>query len=158
MKPAKKSAGIVLYRIKATGTEVLLVHPGGPFWAKKDSGAWSIPKGEFGESVNPLDEAIREFREETGYEVTGNFIPLTPCRMKSGKTIFAWACEGDLDADRITSNLFSLEWPPHSGRTQTFPEVDKAGWFGSDEALRKIIPAQADFVRQTISITTGRTK
>jgi predicted NUDIX family NTP pyrophosphohydrolase len=126
---------------------VLIVHPGGPFWAKKDEGAWSIPKGEYGEGEDPRACALREFEEETGRALPrGELIELGTAKQRSGKVVTAWAAEGDLDADAITSNEFEMEWPPRSGRMRSFPEVDRAGWFGLDEAAAKLNPAQAVFL------------
>ena len=143
----KHSAGILLYRIRAGAVEVLLVHPGGPFWAKKDLGAWSIPKGEHEEGEDAMACALREFTEETGSApAPGELIDLGTVKQKAGKVVQAWALEGDLDADAIRSNTFELEWPPRSGRRQTFPEVDRAGWFSAEAAREKLIPAQAAFV------------
>jgi predicted NUDIX family NTP pyrophosphohydrolase len=122
--------------------EVFLVHPGGPFWAKKDQGAWSIPKGEFEAGEDALATARREFEEETGQAIEGKFIALTPCRQRSGKIVHAWAVEADLDADAIRSNTFEIEWPPRSGRKQAFPEVDRAAWFDLDEARARMLPGQ----------------
>ena len=121
---------------------MFLAHPGGPFWAKKDAGAWGIPKGEIGEREDPLVAARREFLEETGFPVDGRFIELTPVRQKAGKVVHAWAAEGDCDAGAIRSNLFSMEWPPKSGRMREFPEVDRAAWLGMDEAREKILDGQ----------------
>ena len=132
-----------MYRKKAGELQVLLVHPGGPFWKNKDLGAWSIPKGELAKDEEPLSAAIREFKEETGIDVDGKFLSLSPIRQKSGKTVLAWAVEGNLDAAAIVSNTFSFEWPPKSGRWQEIPEVDKAGWFTLEEAAEKINVAQA---------------
>jgi predicted NUDIX family NTP pyrophosphohydrolase len=132
--------------------EVLLVHPGGPFFVKKDLGAWSIPKGEFADGEDPQQAAIREVQEETGYNVEGPFIPLNPITQKGGKKVYAWAAEGDLDALTIVSNTFALEWPPRSGRTQDFPEVDRAGWFPPDEAREKIKLAQAALIDELLTI------
>lgn len=143
-----------MYRKKNHGVEVFLVHPGGPFWAKKDIGAWSMPKGEFAPDENPLDAALREFQEETGSPAMGNFVALTPRRQPSGKTIFAWAFEGDIDADQIVSNTFTMEWPPHSGNMQEYPEVDRAGWFSLDEAKQKIIKGQVGFIEELGQILT----
>ncbi len=123
--------------------EVFLVHPGGPFWARKDLGAWSIPKGEIEPGRDELAEARRELREETGVEVEGKFRPLKPVKQAGGKSVHAWAIEADCDADRIVSNTFSLEWPPRSGKQQSFPEVDRAAWFDLPAARQKINPAQA---------------
>ena len=126
---------------------MLLVHPGGPFWANRDAGAWSIPKGEYDEGEDPQACARREFQEETGTELPpGALAELGTVRLKSGKDVVAWAAEGDLDPDAIMSNEFELEWPPRSGRTESFPEVDRAGWFGLDGAREKLNPAQASFV------------
>jgi predicted NUDIX family NTP pyrophosphohydrolase len=126
---------------------VLLVHPGGPFWARKDAGAWSVPKGEHGDDEDPRECARREFEEETGTALPpGELAELGAVRLKSGKRVAAWAAEGDLDPEGITSNTFEMEWPPRSGRMQAFPEVDRAGWFGLDEAREKLNPAQAPFL------------
>jgi predicted NUDIX family NTP pyrophosphohydrolase len=143
--PAKRSAGILLHRRSDDGTlEVLLVHPGGPFWAKKDLGAWSIPKGEYEDDEDALAAARREFAEELGSPAAdGELVALGEVRQKSGKVVTAWALEGDIDADTVTSNTFTMEWPPRSGRTREFPEVDRAAWFGLDEARERILPAQA---------------
>ena len=139
---AKKSAGLLLYRLRNGGIEVFLVHPGGPFWAKKDQGAWTIPKGEIEPDEEPLQAAIREFAEETGTAVSGAFRPLPSCRQAGGKTIFAWAIEGAIDAEAVKSNTFEMEWPPRSGKRRAFPEVDRAQWFALDEAQRRINKAQ----------------
>jgi predicted NUDIX family NTP pyrophosphohydrolase len=144
--PAKQSAGILLYRIRAGVLEVFLVHPGGPFWARKDAGAWSIPKGEFEQGEDPLEHAKREFLEETGFPVDGDFRPMTPVRLGSGKTVHAWTNEGDIDAASIRSNLFSMEWPPKSGRQQAFPEVDRGGWFDLAAARVKLQEGQLGFL------------
>ncbi len=143
--PAKRSAGILLHRRSSDGAlEVLLVHPGGPFWAKKDLGAWSIPKGEYEDGEDALAAARREFAEELGSPAAdGELVALGEVRQKSGKVVTAWALEGDIDADAVTSNTFTMEWPPRSGRTREFPEVDRAAWFGLDEARERILPAQA---------------
>lgn len=144
---AKRSAGILLHRAGKAGREVLLVHPGGPFWARKDLGAWSIPKGEYEEGEDPRACAVREFAEETGVRLPdGALDELGAVRLRSGKTIVAYAVEGDLDAAAVRSNTFELEWPPRSGRRQAFPEVDRAGWFALDAAREKLNPAQAAFV------------
>jgi predicted NUDIX family NTP pyrophosphohydrolase len=143
----RRSAGLLMYRRRQV-LEVLLVHPGGPFWAGKDLGAWSIPKGEFDPGEDPLAAAQREFREETDFAVAGEFIPLTPRKQPSGKVIEAWAVEGDCDPAAIRSNLFTLEWPPHSGRQQQFPEVDRAAWFSLAEAREKIIKGQVGFLEE----------
>ena len=144
----KKSAGLLMYRRRQSGLEVFLVHPGGPFWARRDEGAWSIPKGEYASGEDPLDTARREFQEETGFEGEGDFIPLTPRKQPSGKVISAWALEGDCDASLIKSNTFSMEWPPRSGRQQEFPEVDRAGWFTVPAAKEKILKGQVPFLNE----------
>jgi predicted NUDIX family NTP pyrophosphohydrolase len=138
---AKQSAGILLYR-RTPSLEVLLVHPGGPFFARKDLGSWSIPKGEVLEGEDPLQAAIREFFEETGTTLSGAFMPLESIRQKGGKAVQAWALEGDLDVSRVVSNTFTIAWPPGSGRQQTFPEIDKAQWFSPVQAREKINEAQ----------------
>ena len=143
---ASKSAGILLYRIKDKELEVLLVHPGGPFWKNKDDGSWSIPKGEFDESEKPLDAALREMKEEVGLELKGNFIELTPVKQKSGKLVYAWALEYDFDPSNIKSNTFEIEWPPKSGKKKEFPEIDKAVWFDVKSAAKKIIGAQVSLI------------
>jgi len=146
----KQSAGILLYRKKNNSLEVLLAHPGGPLWAKKDEGVWTIPKGEFGDEENPLEAAKREFREETGFDISGHFIELTPVRQKSGKLVYAWAVEGDLDVLKIVSNTFELEWPPKSGRKQSFPEIDRAQWFGIDTAKKKMNERQVVWIDELL--------
>ena len=138
------SAGLLLYRRRAgASVEVLLVHPGGPFWRRKDLGAWTIPKGEVGAGEALLDAARREFQEETGYPIDAPTTPLGHIRLASGKIVHAFAVEGDLDASNIRSNTFELEWPRGSGERRSYPEVDRAAWFGIAEAGRKILPAQA---------------
>lgn len=144
----KNSAGLVLYRRHGKVLEVFLVHPGGPFWAKKDSGVWSIPKGEFGPDEDPLLAAKREFEEETGYQASGPFRPLTPITQPSGKVVHAWTIEGDCDPTAIRSNTFLLEWPPGSGKYQEFPEVDRAGWFSMNEAKERILKGQRGFLEE----------
>ena len=143
---AKISAGILLFRRRPAGIEVMLVHPGGPFWAKKDAGAWSIPKGLADEGENLLEAAKREFLEETGVTVEGEFLDLGAHKQPGGKTVVAWACEGDFDPASLVSNMFSLEWPPRSGRMAQFPEVDRGAWFSIDEALEKINKGQKPIV------------
>ena len=143
---ARKSAGILLYRRRDGRLEVLLAHPGGPFWAKKDAGAWTIPKGEFDDGEDALAAGRREFLEETGVEPPGPFIALTPRRQPSGKTIFAWAAEGDCDAAAIRSNAFAMEWPPRSGKQQEFPEIDRAQWLAISDARAKLIAGQRPFL------------
>ncbi|HTZ80283.1 MAG TPA: NUDIX domain-containing protein [Stellaceae bacterium] len=140
---AKLSAGLLLYRRRAAGIEVFLVHPGGPFWARKDAGAWSIPKGEAAPGEDLLARARQEFAEETGSVAAGSFHALAPVRQPGGKTVHAWAVEGDLDAAAIRSNTFTMEWPPRSGRRQDFPEVDRAQWFDLAAAREKINKGQA---------------
>ena len=146
MGRAKQSAGILLYRRGAGALEVLLVHPGGPFWKNRDAGAWSIPKGEFDENEEALAAARRELTEETGVAADGPFVALTPLRQRAGKLVHAWAAEGDCDASAIRSNLFSMEWPPRSGRMAEFPEVDRAAWFTLPQARAKLLEAQLPFL------------
>ena len=147
---SNQSAGILLYRKVNDEIQVFLVHPGGPFFKNKDSGAWSIPKGEFSGDEEPLAAAKREFKEETGQAINGNFIELKPVKLKSGKTVHAWAVEGDINHETITSNLFEMEWPPKSGKKQSFPEIDRAGWFNIDDAKLKLNAAQTAFVDELI--------
>ena len=149
----KKSAGLLLYRQNAhSGTEVLLVHPGGPFWRSKDQGAWTIPKGEF-DDEDPLEAAKREFKEETGCSPPdGQYIPLTPIKQKNGKLVHAWAIEGDFEPARLNSNEFETEWPPKSGRTQKFPEVDRAEWFAAHIAKGKMLQGQDELITELLSI------
>jgi predicted NUDIX family NTP pyrophosphohydrolase len=144
----RQSAGLVPFRRSAGRLEVFLVHPGGPYWARKDRGAWSIPKGEFSAGEDPLDAAVREFREETGLEATAPFLPLAPIRQAGGKVVHAWAFEGDCDAGSIRSNTFTLEWPPGSGRSREYPEVDRAAWFEWPEARERILPSQVPLLDQ----------
>jgi predicted NUDIX family NTP pyrophosphohydrolase len=144
----KISAGLLLYRKNKNLLEVFLVHPGGPFWKNKDDGAWSIPKGELDKNEDPLQAAIREFSEETGKTVSGRFMQLKPIVQKSGKTVFAWALEKDIDASNIKSDSFLMEWPPCSGKHQSFPEVDKGEWFLVDEAKKKINTAQVSLLTE----------
>lgn len=138
----KVSAGILLYRRRGGTLEVLLVHPGGPFWRNKDLGAWSIPKGKAEPGEDLLAVARREFEEETGVQVEGPFTDLGEVRQRKGKVVYGWAVEGDLDVAAIRSNTFAMEWPPRSGRMQEFPEVDRAAFFGIEEARRKMNPGQ----------------
>jgi predicted NUDIX family NTP pyrophosphohydrolase len=144
----RTSAGLLLYRWRDGALEVFLVHPGGPFWARKDDGAWSIPKGEFAPGEDPLAAARREFAEETGLAVDGEVRALAPIRQAGGKVVHAFALEGELDADAIRSNSFTIEWPPRSGRLRAFPEVDRAGWFALAEARRKILKSQLGLLEQ----------
>jgi predicted NUDIX family NTP pyrophosphohydrolase len=143
----RTSAGLLLYR-RRDGLEVFLVHPGGPFWAKKDLGAWSVPKGEFIEGEDPLQAAKREFTEETGFAVAGEFRRLDPVKQSGGKVVHAWAIEADCDPSKLQSNSFSIEWPAKSGRMQQFPEVDRAQWFTFVEARQRIIKGQAALLDQ----------
>jgi predicted NUDIX family NTP pyrophosphohydrolase len=144
----KQSAGLLLFRVVAGNLEVLLVHPGGPFWAKKDDGSWSIPKGELSEGEDPFEAAIREFKEELGSSVTGKAIPLKPLRQPSGKIIYAWGVNGDFDTTTLKSNTFSIEWPPKAGQQREFPEVDRAAWFEIEEAKRKIHQGQVPLMEE----------
>jgi predicted NUDIX family NTP pyrophosphohydrolase len=146
----KQSAGILLYRFKNKMPEFFLVHPGGPFWAKKDDGAWSIPKGEFTDEESALDAARREFKEEIGIELEGNFLELTPIKQKSGKTVFGWALQYDFDPSTIVSNTFEIEWPPKSGKMKSFPEVDRGEWFGIQKAKEKINAAQVPLIDELV--------
>jgi predicted NUDIX family NTP pyrophosphohydrolase len=143
---ARRSAGLLLYRRTEGELQVLLVHPGGPFWANRDAGAWSIPKGEYEPDEPPEQAALREFEEETGVAVAGKLSPLGEAVQPSRKTVMAYALEGDLDITAIRSNSFEIEWPPRSGRRATFPEIDRAGWFNIPEAALKILPGQAVFL------------
>lgn len=149
---AKQSAGLLLFRVRGGQLEVFLAHMGGPFWSKKDQGAWSIPKGEFAEGEAPLDAAQREFEEETGCRASGPFIPLTPITQRGGKRVHAWAVEGDCDPAQLRSNTFSIEWPPKSGKQQEFPEVDRAAWFTIPVALEKILAAQRELIVEFVRI------
>lgn len=148
----KKSAGLLLFRQSgASGIEVLLVHPGGPFWRNKDEGAWTIPKGEFVEDENPLEAARREFMEETGSSPAGDFIELRPIKQKNGKIVHGWAVAGDFDPANLKSNLFEIEWPPKSGRMQKFPEIDRAAWFTPEDAKRKMLSGQQQFIDELVA-------
>ena len=142
------SAGLLLYRIREAAIEVLLVHPGGPYWKNKDEGAWSIPKGEFLPEEDPLAAARREFFEETGVAIEGELRPLKPLRQPGGKIVHAWAVEADLDPATIVSNTFEIEWPPRSGRLQSFPEIDRGAWFSLPEARRKILRGQVPLLEE----------
>jgi predicted NUDIX family NTP pyrophosphohydrolase len=151
---AKHSAGLLMFRRRAGGLEVLLAHPGGPFFAKKDAGAWTVPKGEVDPGEDPRACALREFAEETGVRpATLSYIALGSVKQRGGKVVQAWAFEGDCEPEALHSNSFELEWPPRSGRRQTFPEVDRAGWFGLDEARERINPAQAAFLDRLRELT-----
>jgi len=142
----KQSAGVLMYRWQNGQVEVLLVHPGGPFWSNKDLATWSIPKGEFEDSEEAISAAKREFNEETGLTAEGTFLPLTPRKQSSGKIVHAWAVRGDCDPRAIKSNIFSMEWPPRSGRMEEFPEVDRADWFDLESARERIHKGQIDFL------------
>src|SRR5262245_52371083 len=146
----KRSAGILMYRRGEAGLELLLVHPGGPFWARKDLGAWSIPKGEYSATEDPLAVAIREFEEETGVQPRGTFMPLGEVVQRGRKVVTAFAVEGDFDPAVLKSNTFELEWPPRSGRLATFPEVDRAEWFSPEGARDKILEGQRDFITRLV--------
>jgi predicted NUDIX family NTP pyrophosphohydrolase len=148
----KVSAGLLLYRVRDGILQVLLVHPGGPFWQHKDNGAWSIPKGGIQAGEEPLAAAQREFTEETGFECHGPFLPLRPIKQKSGKVVHAWAFPGNCDPARVRSISFEMEWPPYSGQKRAFPEVDRAAFFDLNEARRKIIPAQAAFLNELVKL------
>jgi predicted NUDIX family NTP pyrophosphohydrolase len=151
-----ESAGLLIYRRTATELEVLLVHPGGPFWANKEKGAWSIPKGELAEGEDPLAAALREVAEETGTAFAGRgATPLGSVRQRGGKTVHAWAIEGDLNSDEIRSNTFSIEWPPRSGRMAEFPEVDRAAWFNLEAARVKVNSAQTAFLDRLPQLAVG---
>ena len=145
---AKRSAGLVVYRRRGGDLEVFLVHPGGPFWTKKDLGAWSIPKGEYEEGEEGLDVARREFLEETGFAVDGDFLEVGTIKQAGGKVVTAWAVEGELDAALLRSNVFEMEWPPRSGRLQEFPEVDRGGWFSIEEARGRILKGQVGLLER----------
>ena len=149
---AKTSAGLLVYRNKQDYLEVFLVHPGGPFWKKKDKKAWSIPKGEFEAPEQPLDAAIREFEEETGFSVKGEFLPLTPVKQPGGKIVYAWAIQGDFDPGKFISNTFNITWPPGSGKKQQFPEIDKAAWFDIPAAIEKILKGQIPLLQELQNI------
>ena len=148
---AKRSAGLLLYRKVNGAIEVFLVHPGGPFWAKKDDGAWSLPKGEYSEGEDPLLAARREFEEETSIVVDGDFLPLGDTRQPGGKIVIAWAIERDVDPSVVKSNLFSMEWPPRSGKMREFPEIDKGGWFSVPKARIKLLKGQVVFVDRLLA-------
>ena len=152
---ARQSAGVIMYRRRRDTCEILLVHPGGPYWSRKDLGAWSIPKGEYETDEDPLEAAKREFREETGFTAEGDFIQLHQRRQSGGKLVSAWALEGDCDASKTISNTFTMEWPPHSGQQREFPEVDRAQWFPLDVAKEKILRGQTGFLEELDKILHG---
>jgi predicted NUDIX family NTP pyrophosphohydrolase len=153
---AKRSAGLVMYRWKGSQLEVFLVHPGGPFWAKKDLGAWSISKGEHVDGELPLEAAKREFREETGFTAEGVFQELGTVKQAGGKVVSAWAFAGDCDPSKLVSNRCKLEWPPRSGRLIEIPEVDRGGWFSIAEAKERILKSQAPFLERLVSLLSAR--
>lgn len=155
MPKVKTSAAILPYRLSDGRLEVFLVHPGGPFWAKKDLGAWSLAKGEFEPPEDALEAAKREFTEETGFEVTGPVIPLTPRKQPSGKTVHAWAVEASYDPEQVRSNTFQMEWPRGSGRQGEFPEIDRAAWFDIDEARRRLLPGHIPFLDELVALAGG---
>jgi predicted NUDIX family NTP pyrophosphohydrolase len=147
----KRSAGILMYRRAGAALQVLLVHPGGPFWTRKDLGAWSIPKGEFEEGEEPLAAAKREFGEELGTKPDGGFVALGTVVQPSRKEVIAWAVEGDFAVAELKSNTFEMEWPPKSGTKRQFPEVDRAEWFGLTDARKKILPGQVEFIERLVA-------
>ena len=158
MATPRRSAGLLAHRRRGGALEVLLVHPGGPYWQRKDAGAWSIPKGEIDDDEDALAAARREFAEETGAAPDGPFVALPPCKLRSGKVVVAWAVEADLDVDRLRSDTFTIEWPPRSGTMASFPEVDRYGWFGLAEAAVKINAGQRallDALASTLGSTDG---
>jgi predicted NUDIX family NTP pyrophosphohydrolase len=150
------SAGLLMYRFREGVAEVFLVHPGGPFWTGKDAGAWSIPKGVIDADEEPLAAARREFEEETGSKVSGDFTQLSSVKLKSGKVLQVWTVEGDCDPSRIRSNTFLMEWPPHSGRQQEFPEVDRAAWFQINEARKKINQGQLPLLEELVRMLNSK--
>jgi predicted NUDIX family NTP pyrophosphohydrolase len=151
----RTSAGVALYRRRGREIELFLTHPGGPFWKNKDDGAWTFPKGEYVEPEEPLAAARREFSEETGFEVSGAPIDLGEVKQKGGKLVRLFAFEGDCDPTAIRSNSFRAEWPPRSGRYAEFPEVDRAGWFTPDDARRKLLASQVEFVDRLLTLVAG---
>ena len=153
---AKQAAGILLFRRSPAGLQVLLAHPGGPLWARKDYGAWTLPKGQFTEGEAPLDAARREFEEEMGSAPAGEFQALGTLKQPSGKVIHAWAAEADFDTASVKSNLFAMEWPPKSGKMAEFPEVDRAAWFSIEEARHKILKGQQPFLDRLLEITKNK--
>jgi predicted NUDIX family NTP pyrophosphohydrolase len=150
--PSRTSAGILPYRFSRGRLEVFLVHPGGPFWAKKDHGSWSLAKGEFEPPEEALEAARREFTEETGFAIDGPVIALTPTKQPSGKTVHAWAVEADYDPAAVRSNTFEMEWPRGSGTRRTFPEIDRAAWFDLDEARRRVLRGHVPFLDELVSL------
>ena len=152
------SAGLLMYRVRSGRMEVMLVHPGGPFWVKKDAGVWSLPKGEVDSGEDALEAAQREFEEETSLRPQGKFVPLGEVKQKSGKVVRAWAFEGDCDPASLKSNTFTMEWPPHSGKKQEFPEIDRAEFFPLEEARKKINPAQVALIDALEQVAETRRK
>jgi predicted NUDIX family NTP pyrophosphohydrolase len=152
----KHSAGLLLYRRRREEVEVLLAHPGGPFWVRKDKGAWTIPKGMIEANETPLDAAIREFSEETGFSIAGDFMQLGGVVQRGGKLVEAWAVEGDCDPAKLKPFLFELEWPPRSGRMAQFPEVDRVAWFTLDDAREHILPSQLPFIERLAAKLAGK--
>jgi len=149
----KTSAGLLVYRVRGGNVEVLLAHPGGPFWVGKDEGAWSVPKGEYAAGSDALEEAKREFKEETGIDApAGRYTALTPVKQPSGKIVSVWSVESDPDISNTRSNPFSMEWPPGSGKLREFPEVDRVEWFGLDAAVKKIFKGQAPLIEELVSL------
>jgi predicted NUDIX family NTP pyrophosphohydrolase len=153
----KRSAGLLMFRRRGGGVEFFLVHPGGPFWRNKEMGGWSIPKGEYTEEEEPLEAAKREFQEETGIAPRGDFISLGEIKQPGGKVVTAWAFEGDGEPGEISSNTFSMEWPPKSGQMREFPEVDRADWFSLDAAGKRILKAQVGFLERCVAHMAGST-
>ena len=152
----EKSGGILMFRRKAAQPEFLLVHPGGPFWARKDRGAWSIPKGVYKDGEDPLSAAKREFHEETGAYAAGDCIPLGSFQQRSGKIVSAWAIEGDFDVKQFKSNMFAMEWPPKSRRLKEFPEADRIGWFAPEEAMQKILKGQIPILKKIFTLIADK--
>lgn len=152
----KVSAGLLMYRFHNSIFQVFLAHPGGPLWTKKDAGAWTIPKGLIDEKEDPFEAARREFKEETGFSADGLFIKLSPVKLKSGKVVHAWAFEQDCEPSRIRSNMFSMEWPPRSGKRQEFPEIDRADWFDITTAKEKINSGQLPLLLELCSLVGVR--
>ena len=152
----KQSAGLLVYRLRPELLEVFLVHPGGPYWSRKDDGAWSIPKGEIGLDEQPISAARREFQEETGFPIDGPFVALGSIRQSGGKTVQAFGVRGELDPAKVVSNVFSMEWPPRSGKQVEFPEIDRAAWFSIERAKLKMNPAQCEFLERLEKLTSGQ--
>lgn len=158
VSPSRRSAGILLHRTREDQLQVLLVHPGGPLWSRKDDGAWSVPKGEHAETEQPQVAALRELHEETGLDLPdAALLDLGEIKQKSGKRVRAWAAEADFDVEHLTSNTFEMQWPPRSGKTQQFPEVDRAQWCDLETARTKMIPAQTGFLDRLIQALHSHT-